>query len=133
VSGGDNPGAAVRPPRLYLGALVVGIVLDYFLPLASSLAPSVRALGVVPAGAGLALALWSFRRFSAAGTNVPTVQPTMAVVTDGPYRFTRNPIYVGMTLLYLGLALMASSPWALVLLVPVLLVMELGVIRREER
>lgn len=132
MSAPDNPGTAVRPPRLYLGVLAAGLVLDYLLPLPVRIALPLRLAGIVPVVAGLALALWAFRHFSRAGTNVPTVLPSTALVTVGPYGHSRNPIYVGMTAIYLGLALAFASPWALVLLPAVLAVMEIGVIRREE-
>jgi protein-S-isoprenylcysteine O-methyltransferase Ste14 len=68
-----------------------------------------------------------------AGTNVLPSQPTLSIVTDGPFRFTRNPLYVAGSLLYLGLTLIFNSVWPLVLFVPMLVVLDRGVIRREER
>jgi protein-S-isoprenylcysteine O-methyltransferase Ste14 len=129
----DTAGVAVRPPVLYLATLVAGGLLDLVFP-----APMPEfafrlhvAAMVLILGAGLLVAC--FRRFSAAGTNVPTWMPTTALVTSGPYGVSRNPIYLGLTLVYLALALGYGSWWPIVLLAPVLIVMRYGVIGREER
>jgi protein-S-isoprenylcysteine O-methyltransferase Ste14 len=68
-----------------------------------------------------------------AGTNIRPDQPTLAVVSDGPFRFTRNPLYLSLTGLYLGITLLADALWPLLLLVPVLVVLQWGVVAREER
>ena len=73
------------------------------------------------------------RRFVAAGTNIPPNLPTTALVVDGIYGWTRNPLYLGATLVYLGLSVAAGSLWAIVLLAPLLWVINVGVIAREER
>ncbi len=67
-----------------------------------------------------------------AGSNVPTSQPTMTIVDSGPYRLTRNPIYVGMMLGLIGLAIALNSLWLLLTLVPFALVIRYGVVTREE-
>ena len=59
--------------------------------------------------------------------------PSTTVVTTGLYRLSRNPIYLGLAALYLGLAFAANSGWAVILLLPILAVMRYGVIAREER
>lgn len=68
-----------------------------------------------------------------AGTNVDPREPTTAIVTGGPYRFTRNPLYVSMTLMYTGISALANALWPMLLLPGVLAVMNKGVIEREER
>ena len=73
------------------------------------------------------------RRFLRAGTSVETRKPTTALVTGGPFRYSRNPIYVAMGLAYAGIGIAADSPWVLGLLVPALAVMRYGVISPEER
>ncbi|NQV80212.1 MAG: isoprenylcysteine carboxylmethyltransferase family protein, partial [Alphaproteobacteria bacterium] len=72
-------------------------------------------------------------RFRRAGTAVQPYKPSTTVVTDGVYRFSRNPIYLGLTAFYLGLAFAVNSGWAILLLPLVLVVMHYGVIAREER
>jgi protein-S-isoprenylcysteine O-methyltransferase Ste14 len=68
-----------------------------------------------------------------AGTNIRPDQPTLAVVSNGPFRFTRNPLYVAATGLYVGISLLVDALWPLLLLVPALVVLRWGVIAREER
>ena len=68
-----------------------------------------------------------------AGTNINPLMPTTSIVTSGPFRFTRNPLYVSLTLLYLGLTLAFNTWWGIVGLIPLLVVMHYGVVLREER
>src|SRR6267154_447870 len=89
--------------------------------------------GAALAAAGLVMIVIGTRRFQAAGTNVPPNLPTTALVVDGIYRRTRNPLYLGATLVYLGLSVVAGSFWAIGLVVPLLGVINTGVIAREER
>lgn len=133
----DCPGTIARPPRLYTGFLALGLGLQYLWPVAvwPAGAPTGFRYGagalLVALGIGLmAAALGRFRR---AATHVETYKPTTALVTDGVYRVTRNPMYVSLTLFYVGLGLAADSLWVLALLPPLLLLMRYGVIAREER
>ncbi len=129
----DSAGVVVRPPFLYGGGFIVVLVLRWLwpLPIIGPGGPLWTALAV--AVVGLAIILLGRRTLVAAGTNVDPMSPTTAIVTTGPYRFSRNPIYVGLTLLYLGLASAFNTWWAVILLVPILAIMHLGVVRREER
>jgi protein-S-isoprenylcysteine O-methyltransferase Ste14 len=134
--GNDNPGVVMRPPLLYLTMLALGWGFGLFEPL--PLATSGGRAALVGAGAalfvaGVVLAMLCFRRFSSAGTNVPTTLPTKALVTAGPYRFSRNPIYLALTSIYFGIALLLNSGWILILAIPLLVTMRYGVIAREER
>ena len=83
--------------------------------------------------AGLGLLVSFNASFSRKGTAVEPWKPTTAIVTTGPYRFTRNPAYLGMALTYVGIALLSSALWVLVPLPFVLAVIDRGVIEREER
>jgi protein-S-isoprenylcysteine O-methyltransferase Ste14 len=87
--------------------------------------------GVVLLAVGLFVA--SVRTFRAAGTPVPGNQPTTTIVSTGPYRFSRNPIYLAFSALQVGIALWVGSLWLLVTLVPALALMSFWVIPREER
>jgi protein-S-isoprenylcysteine O-methyltransferase Ste14 len=129
----DNPGVIAPPPLIYLAALALGFVLDYLFPVSLLARTTQLVAGGVLMVAGLALAIAAVRLFSRAGTGVPTHRPVTALVTGGIYRFSRNPIYVGMTVLSAGIAVAADNPWLLALLVPTLAVMNYGVIAREER
>lgn len=129
----DKPGVLVWPPLLTGAAVLLGLVLDWQVPLRGSLETALRLTGfVVAAGSGL-LAAWAARRFKAAGTNVHPSRPALALVSGGPYRITRNPMYVGLVGAQIGLALILLSPWILILDLPVAATLDLGVIRREER
>jgi protein-S-isoprenylcysteine O-methyltransferase Ste14 len=128
----DHPGVPVRPPQIYLGFIVLGFVIDYFWPV-PFLPPVIQFSGAaVLGGAGIVIALLAMRRFRAAGTNVPTPQPATAIVTDGIYAYSRNPIYIGMSLLHLAIGVSADSPWIIAALIPTLIVIRYTVITREE-
>jgi len=121
----------VRPPFVYLAAILVGSALHIAWPL-HFLPYGIAPLGAVPVAAAAALFVTSVRQFRAAGTPVPGDSPSTAVVDSGPYRFSRNPIYVAFSLLQLGIATLADSVWLLVTLVGAVAVMALVVIPREE-
>ena len=129
----DNPGVIVRPPRLFLGALGLGLILDYFKPAPWLPVPVQYPVGLALVALGVTLMALAMGRFKAAGTNVPTPLPATALVDDGIYGRSRNPIYLAMTLIFLGLAVLFNSLWLLLLLPAVLTVMHYGVIVREER
>ncbi len=112
----DHADVAIKPPFLFLGALALGCLLSLVLPIGPRLAsPNGLALGVgvTFVAIGLALAVLSIRRFRLAGTSVVPGEPSTALVVEGPYRFTRNPIYIGFVLLYFGLAIILTSLWVL--------------------
>ena len=72
-------------------------------------------------------------RFRRSGTTIDVRKPATALITEGPYRFSRNPIYVSLTLLYLGIGTLLNNAWILILVAPVFLVMNMWVVSREER
>jgi len=80
----------------------------------------------------LALFAWAIATMTRAGSNVPTNLPTTTIVETGPYRFTRNPIYLGMFLGLVGLAIAFDNLWLLAMLVPFTLAIRYGVVAREE-
>lgn len=120
----------VPPPILYLAGLLVGVALDRVWPLANGYATWG---GLALVAAGLALDAWAAAAFQRAQTTVLPWGRARFLVPHGPYRYTRNPMYLGMALSYLGLALLVGSWWALALLPVVLVVITVYVIRREER
>lgn len=131
----DHPDVAIRPPRLFLMGLVCGFLIDQFLAPWSGveIAPAWRLWGgLLGCGVGLAMAVPAIRAFLRAGTNVPTVQSSTALVTTGLHGVSRNPIYIGMIILYLGLAMALGSPTAIGAVVPVVLVLHFLVVKREE-
>src|SRR5262245_7290811 len=128
-----NAGVITRPPVLYIAALIFALVLHWFGPWPILRASVGRWLGVALVALGLAVVLSVAHTLRAAGTNVDPLLPTTAIVTSGLFRFSRNPLYVGLTLMYLGLTLVFNTWWAIVLLVPLLMMMHRGVVQREER
>jgi len=122
----------VRPPFVYLAAILVGSALQIAWPV-HFLPSGIASLGAVLIAAAAALFVTSVRQFRAAGTPVPGDSPSTTVVESGPYRFSRNPIYVAFSLLQLGIATLADSVWLLATLAGAVAVMALVVIPREER
>ena len=128
-------GVIARPPLLFLAALLLGLASDRLLPWPFAL-PGTHLIYWMSAGSmilvGLALFAAGIRNFSRAGTPVPTNQPTRLVVTTGIHGWTRNPIYLGMFLVYGGIGIAARSPWTLVLTLPLAITIRYGVVAREE-
>ena len=129
----DRANAIVRPPVALLAACLAGLLADWLFPLKllPASVPNVL-LGSFIFVDGLALAIWAITTIRGAGTHVETTQPTTAIVADGPYRFSRNPIYLAMGLGLVGLAIGFNTVWILVALAAFYLVVRYGVIAREE-
>jgi len=132
----DNPQVPVLPPLLPLAALVLAIILDWLLPLQFLAAPvgfNLQVIiGVLLVAGGIWLAATARRLFEREGTNVIPTQPALKIVTSGPYRFTRNPMYLGMVLALLGVSLVFSLEWG-VIATPVLwLALDRLIVVREE-
>jgi protein-S-isoprenylcysteine O-methyltransferase Ste14 len=129
----DTANVIIRPPIAWAVAVLAGLALNWLMPL-----PFVPA--AVPAGwlgamvfvLALALFAWAIVTITRAGSNVPTNLPTTTIAESGPYRLTRNPIYVGMFLGLIGLAIAFDNLWLLMMLVPFALVIRYGVVAREE-
>ena len=123
----------VRPPLAWALAVIAGFVFGWLEPL--EFVPedwSAGLLGAVVVVLALALGVWALDTMTRAGTNVPTNRPTTAIVESGPYRFTRNPIYLGMFGVLIGLGIAFDNLWLLLMLVPFALVIRYGVVAREE-
>jgi protein-S-isoprenylcysteine O-methyltransferase Ste14 len=120
---------------IFLAFLAAATGLEAIVPLAAPAAHSLAryVAGAVPAAGGFVMIAVGTRRFVAAGTNIPPTLPTTALVVDGIYGRTRNPLYLGLTLVYLGLSVAAGSRWAIGLVLPLLWVINVGVVKREER
>ncbi len=126
-------GALIPPPLIYIGALVLGLLLGLPFP-AFFLSTWVGLpIGVLLAVLGTLVASSAFRALSRSGTPPDPSEPTSKIVQDGPFRFSRNPIYLAFTLIYLGFAFAFGSLWALLLFVLVLAVMDRVQIPREEK
>lgn len=130
----DSSGVIAPPPALYLGTLIIGLIIHAVsrTALFPSSFPTIGAAAVLFAGSS-ALASWAFITMRQSGTSASPYKPTATLSIGGPFRFSRNPIYVAMTGLYLAATCLVNSIWLLLLLPPLLLIMQCGVIAREER
>ncbi|RWC03372.1 isoprenylcysteine carboxylmethyltransferase family protein [Mesorhizobium sp.] len=124
-------GVIARPPLLFLAALLIGFVLDRLLRLPFPVAGA-WIIGGSLILVGLALFAAGIRNFSRATTPVPTNEPTRVLVTTGIHGWTRNPIYLGMFLIYGGIGIAAQNSWILVLTLPLAILIRYGVVAREE-
>ena len=132
VSTGDHPGVIARPPRMFLAALAAGAALELLWPTSFVHGAARLALGAGLVAGGLWLAYAAIAQQREAGTNIETHRPTETIVSSGLYRYSRNPIYLGLFGFYLGCAVLGDSLWVLALVVPLFAVMRVGVIAREE-
>ncbi len=132
----DNPGVIAPPPLLYLGGLALGLLLQRFIPL-KYLPQTVRGIGLTLGSTGISMGLTvlvtGFRQMNEAQTNINPTHPATTIVTKGPFRYTRNPLYLGMTLIYLGIMFLVNSLWMMFILPVILGLINFGVIAREER
>jgi protein-S-isoprenylcysteine O-methyltransferase Ste14 len=129
----DNPGVRVPPPALYALAVLAGYLLNRRWPLSvnGGIGTIALAWGLTAASAALmASGVGTFRRWR---TSIVPIRPATTLVISGPYRFTRNPMYVGLAALTVALGLFIDSWWPIVLLVPVLFAVRTFVIAPEER
>jgi protein-S-isoprenylcysteine O-methyltransferase Ste14 len=128
----DSPGVRVPPPLVFLGGLAIGLVLSTWAPTEYLDRAIAHLVGGVLTGIGVLLALSAVYAFFRARTNLRPDRSSSALVRTGPYRFTRNPMYVSMTIVYLGVAVMMQSLWSLLLLPLVVTFIRTKVIAREE-
>jgi protein-S-isoprenylcysteine O-methyltransferase Ste14 len=129
----DNPGIRVPPPLIYVLPLILGLLLDRrahipFLPRNAA-----RGLGWPLIGGGVALSRWFFRTMRDAEAPVRTDKPVPRLTTTGPFRYTRNPSYLALAVIYAGIGVLRNSLWAMLLLPLVVIVIQREVIGREER
>ncbi len=131
--GRDDAGVIAPPPLIYLGGLATGFAVEALLPSAS--VPNAVSWGAGGAllATGALLARSFFRALRRADTTISPYASSTALVTTGPYRISRNPGYLGMALAYAGIALLSGALWLFATLVPTLILIDRGVIAREER
>jgi protein-S-isoprenylcysteine O-methyltransferase Ste14 len=129
---GARPGF-LRPPIVYLRSILLGILLDIFWPLPFVLRGLGRPVGGALALTAVVLFVAAVRQLSTAGTPVPGNKPTTVLVRTGPYRVSRNPIYLAFSLLHLGIATWVGSWWLLATLVANVTFVAAVVVPREER
>src|ERR671922_2035990 len=127
-----NRGMA-RPPLVYGAAMVTGLFLEFTWPLPFLPRLLAALLGSVLVVVAVVVFAYSIRTFQTAGTPVPGNKPTTVLVRTGPYRCSRNPIYLAFSLFQLGIASWANRAWLLATLVGAVALMHFVVIRREEQ
>lgn len=120
-----------RPPAIYLIAILSGLVLHFAWPM--RFVPNyARPFGGLIAVLAVTLFIWSIKTFRSAGTPVPGNRPTTAIVKVGPYRSSRNPIYLAFSLFQIGIALAVNEAWIVITLLPAIALISFVVIPREE-
>lgn len=128
----DHAGVRFPPPFIFLLSILIGLGLNRFWPMSVVPTPLAMPLGVASITAALILVLFGFRELRRHNTTVRPNEPSSSIVKTGPYRFTRNPLYVSLSLLQLGIGLWTNILWIVLMLIPVWIVMTTQVIAREE-
>lgn len=129
----DTAGVIAPPPLIVAIPLIAGLVANWMRPLPMFSGPAGIWIGIILVMTGLSLIATGVVEFSRAKTAVVPFSPTTAIVSSGPFRFSRNPLYLGFVLIYIGVSLAANTWWPLFLLPLAILVLQRGVIDREER
>jgi protein-S-isoprenylcysteine O-methyltransferase Ste14 len=128
----DHPGVIAWPPLIFL-ACAVGSTLAHFLYPVSVMRYSISLLvGVVLAVGSVSLAIWAVRVMKAAGTNVRPDLPALTIVRSGPYKFTRNPMYLSLCLLQLAIGFLLDGWTPILFAVLLWMILNFGVVLREE-
>ena len=131
--GRDNAGVVAPPPLIYAVPLLLGLLLKRRFPVSFLPRGAARALGLPLLGGGVLLMGWFFRTMRSAETPIDPREPVSRIVTGGPFRYTRNPAYLGMAMIFAGVSCLANALSAILLLPVALLTIQRGVIEREER
>jgi protein-S-isoprenylcysteine O-methyltransferase Ste14 len=129
----DSPGVRIPPPVLYIAAFLVGLTLQGRFPLPFLARPVALSLGGVIAAFGALCIATSIPAMLHGHGTLNTAGPSAALVMSGPYRYSRNPMYLGLALLFIGLAVIFAVVWALLFVIPLILYTQARVIMPEER
>lgn len=128
----DHPGVIIFPPLLAVICSVAGLVAHFVSYDHWALSGWLRAFGGVMVLAGLALVTWGRNTMKAAGTNIRPDLPATAIASNGPFAFTRNPLYLSLLTMFAGTGIALASPAFLLVIIPFFLVLHFGVVLREE-
>lgn len=129
----DNPGVIAFPPLIFATCALLGAGAHWLWPLPLLPALAARVIGAALAVAAGTQAIWAARSMRRAGTNVNPSQPALAIVVAGPYAYTRNPMYLSLCTLQVGLGLLLNGLLPVLFIIPLALILQFGVIKREER
>jgi len=131
----EKPGQSdvwIPPPLIYVATFFVALLLQKCLPLSALPALLGRTVGIGFISAGILMALWSINLFRRARTSLVPIKPATALVIEGPYRFTRNPMYLGLLSVYIGAAFLRHLLWAVLMTPVVIFAIHYLVIGKEE-
>ena len=129
----DHAEVAFRPPILLAVFIAVGFAGRWVTPLPFLLEGVSLSVGPIVVAIAVGIFLWSVLTMVRASKSIPTTGPTDSIVTDGPFRYSRNPIYSSMIYLQIGIAFWANSLWFVGLAIVSAGLLTWGVIQREER
>lgn len=128
----DQAGVIAFPPLLFGGTLLLGLLMSYVFPTPLLPRPAALTIGLVLVIIGVSTLLLSFRAMIRHNTTINPSGVTTTIVRNGLYRHTRNPMYLSLTLIYIGVSVATNAWWGLLLLIPLLMVVQKGIIEREE-
>jgi len=129
----DKPNVLAPPPLLFGGALALGLVVHLAFPVPLLPRGPAGWLGALLILTSIPIGVSALRALVRAKTPIDPRKPTTAIVTEGAFRISRNPIYLSLLLLYLGLAALINSLWIVLFALPLVVVLQRGVVEREER
>ncbi|MHB1629894.1 MAG: methyltransferase family protein [Bacilli bacterium] len=128
----DRPGVIAPPPLIYLGGIAIGWVIQLLYPIHFFSKGYIALFGILLILVGCIVIYFGMRTMRLAGTNVNPERPATTIVQSGPFRFSRNPLYLSLSIIQLGMAIAVNSIWILLTLFVCVVVVTMGVIRREE-
>ena len=129
----DRADVRILPPLLFLGSIALGVLLQLVIPLRFAESSGLRVpLGLALVALGLAEGVWAFVTMRRTHQDPDPRTPSPELIPGGPYRYSRNPMYAGMTLIQIGVGVALGNLWILLLLVPTLFILQRGVIEKEE-
>jgi len=131
----DRASIIAPPPLLFFLCLGAGYLLDRLVPIRflDSVWKLRLFISFIPLSIALLLSGWAFFVFHKHKTPFDPAKPTLAIICNGPFCFTRNPLYIALILVFLGLAIMLGSIWQLIMTLFLLLLLDIGVVREEEQ
>lgn len=128
----DQANVVAFPPMLFGTTLLIGVLLSYIFPTPLLSPMTALAIGLVLFGIGVITLLLAFQGMIQHKTTIHPKGATTAIVSNGLYRYTRNPMYLSLTLIYIGVSVATNAWWGLLLLIPLLVVVQKGIVEREE-
>lgn len=129
----DIAGVIAPPPLIFLAGIAIALVLEWAARADTNLGRLGLYVGLALIVVSIVIALWARRQFIKGGTSIRPDAPSSAILSTGPFRFTRNPLYLSLAMLQVGIGLAAGLAWVVAMVVPAVLVIRFDVIAREER